>query len=104
MLDTRYKAFQTLALPCANHPSMHAGSPKEAIAQWEAAWCDAMLEALASSLPRLAANVSAYGLSVPLAMESGSLVKLLSRILTTVSGVGQVHGSYSDGQVCPVLQ
>ena len=40
-----------------------AGSPKEAITRWEAAWCDAMLEVLASPAPRLAANVSAYGLS-----------------------------------------
>ena len=59
--------------------------------------CDAMLDVLASPVPRLAANVSAYGLSVPLAMESGSLVTLLKRILTPVSSAE--HGSYSDGQV-----
>lgn len=75
---------------------MRAGSPDEALARWEAAWCDAMLEALASPQPRLAANVSAYALSVPLAMESGSLVTLLRRILED-KGSG---GSHSDGQVC----
>ena len=58
-----------------------------------------MLEALASPMPRLAANVSAYGLSVPLAMESGSLVTLLRRILAPDAAAEQPHGSYSDGQV-----
>ncbi len=82
-------------------PCMHAGTPKAAIVQWEAAWCDAMLDVLASPVPRLAANVSAYGLSVPLAMESGSLVTLLKRILTPVSSAE--HGSYSDGQVIAAL-
>ena len=82
---------------------MHAGTPKEAITRWEAAWIDAMLEALASPVPRLAANVSAYGLSVPLAMESGSLVTLLRRILAPASAAGSPHGSYSDGQVVIAL-
>ena len=80
-------------------PVMLPGSPKEAIARWEAAWCDAMLGALASSEPRLAANVSAYGLSVPLAMESGSLVTLLRRILSPDFTAGLPEGSFSDGQV-----
>ena len=70
---------------------------------WESAWVDAMLEALASPAPRLAANVSAYGLSVPLAMESGSLVTLLRRILAPVSAAEHPHGSYSDGQVLAPL-
>jgi len=79
------------------------GSPKEAITRWEAAWCDAMLEVLASPAPRLAANVSAYGLSVPLAMESGSLVTLLKRILAPGATAHQSHSSYSDGQVSAAL-
>ncbi len=86
-------------LPQPHSLSVHvrnAGSPSEALARWEAAWCNAMLEALASQQPRLAANVSAYALSVPLAMESGSLVTLLRRILEDdASG-----GFRSDGQVC----
>lgn len=83
--------------------AVHAGTPKEAIAKWEAAWIDAMLDALASPVPRLAANVSAYGLSVPLAMESGSLVTLLRRILAPASAAGPSHGSYSDGQVVTAM-
>ena len=83
--------------------SMLAASPKEAITRWEAAWCNAMLEVLASPAPRLAANVSAYGLSVPLAMESGSLVTLLKRILAPGATAHQSHSSYSDGQVSAAL-
>jgi hypothetical protein len=74
---------------------MRAGSPNGALARWEAAWCDAMLEALASPQPRLAANVSAYALPVPLAMESGSIVTLLRRILDDKAS----GGLHSDGQV-----
>ena len=73
-----------------------AGSPIEALSMWEGAWCNAMLDVLASPAPRLSANVSTYALSVPLAMESGSLITLLQRILAAA----QVSdGTAPDGQV-----
>ncbi len=75
---------------------MLAGSSREALSKWEDAWCDAMLEVLASSEPRLSANVSTYALSVPLAMESGSLITLLQRILAAVK---MSDGTVPDGQV-----
>ena len=104
MLNRLRVAFEGSASACTlSSERMHAGSPKDAIARWEAAWCDAILEALASPAPRLAANVDHFGLSVPLAMECGSLVTLLRRILAPASAAEQNHGSYSDGQVCPAL-
>ena len=73
-----------------------AGSSREALSRWEGAWCDAMLEVLASPEPRLSANVSTYALSVPLAMESGSLITLLQRILAAAKAS---DGTVPDGQV-----
>ena len=75
---------------------MLAGSSREALGGWEDAWCDAMLNVLASPEPRLSANVSTYALSVPLAMESGSLITLLQRILAAAK---MSDGTVPDGQV-----
>ena len=73
-----------------------AGSSREALSRWEDAWCSPMLEVLASPEPRLSANVSTYALSVPLAMESSSLVTLLQRILAAAE---VSDGAVPGGQV-----
>ena len=57
-----------------------------------------MLEALTSPNPRLAANVSVYGLPVPLMMDSGSLIPLLNTILAPAFAAPK-PGSSPDGQV-----
>jgi hypothetical protein len=70
------------------------------MARWTQAWVPAMLEALTTSDERLQANVSVYGLPVALAMDSGSLVVLLQRILDPAFAT-PAPGASPDGQVCP---
>jgi hypothetical protein len=57
-----------------------------------------MLEALTSSNERLQANVSVYGLAVPLSMDAGSLVVLLQHILDPAFAKA-LPGASPDGQV-----
>ena len=75
-----------------------AGNYAEKLARWQGAWIPPMLGALTSRDPRLAANVSVYGLPVPLMMDSGSLVPLLHTILSPAFAA-PAPGASPDGQV-----
>ncbi len=74
------------------------GSHAEGMAHWRNAWVPAMLEALTTADERLQANVSVYGLPVPLSMDSGSLVVLLQHILDPAFAA-PAPGASKDGQV-----